>query len=38
MPINRDSSNDNNGENWIEIITDFEALKTFLMEELYHLI
>ena len=38
IPFNRDSNNDNNnGENLTDIRTEFEALKTFLMEELYHL-
>ena len=39
MPvINRDSNNDNNnGENLSNVRNEFEALKTFLVEELYQL-
>ena len=38
MPVNRDLNNDNNnGENLTYIRTEFEALTTFPMEELYHL-
>ena len=38
IPVNKDSNNDNNnGEDLTDIRTEFEALKTFLMDELYHL-
>ena len=38
ITVNRNSNNDNNNvENLIDVKSEFEALKTFLMEELYHL-
>ena len=38
IPVNRESNNENNnGKNLTDIRTEFEELRTFLMEELYHL-